>query len=87
MLLPAESDHEQRSWQAPSAHIDLRGDGGYVIAPHVAALRGRRCSRRVLSASPSGVDVSAVTRGLRHPERTRPGRTGKVRMELFRYHL
>jgi hypothetical protein len=24
---------EQRSWQVPSAHIDFRGDGGYVIAP------------------------------------------------------
>lgn len=24
---------EQRSWQAPSAHVDFRGDGGYIIAP------------------------------------------------------
>ncbi|WP_231123824.1 bifunctional DNA primase/polymerase [Nocardioides sambongensis] len=24
---------EQRSWQAPSAHVDFRGDGGYVVAP------------------------------------------------------
>lgn len=24
---------EQRSWQVPSAHIDFRGDGGYIIAP------------------------------------------------------
>ena len=24
---------EQRSWQVPSAHVDFRGDGGYVIAP------------------------------------------------------
>ncbi|TYL51698.1 DNA replication protein [Nocardioides sp. BGMRC 2183] len=23
----------QRSWQAPSVHVDFRGDGGYVIAP------------------------------------------------------
>lgn len=30
---PAGTDHEQRSWQAPSAHVDFRGDGGYVIAP------------------------------------------------------
>jgi len=27
------ADHEQRSWQVPSAHVDFRGDGGYVIAP------------------------------------------------------
>ena len=30
---PAGTDREQRSWQVPSAHIDFRGDGGYVIAP------------------------------------------------------
>jgi hypothetical protein len=30
---PAGRDHEQRSWQVPSAHVDFRGDGGYVIAP------------------------------------------------------
>ena len=30
---PASPDREQRSWQVPSAHVDFRGDGGYVIAP------------------------------------------------------
>ena len=30
---PASTDREQRSWQVPSAHVDFRGDGGYVIAP------------------------------------------------------
>ncbi len=24
---------EQRSWQSPTAHVDFRGDGGYVVAP------------------------------------------------------
>jgi Bifunctional DNA primase/polymerase, N-terminal/Primase C terminal 1 (PriCT-1) len=24
---------EQRSWQLPTAHVDFRGDGGYVVAP------------------------------------------------------
>jgi hypothetical protein len=27
------ADQEQRCWQVPSAHVDFRGDGGYVIAP------------------------------------------------------
>jgi hypothetical protein len=27
------SGREQRCWAALSAHIDFRGDGGYVIAP------------------------------------------------------
>ena len=30
---PAIPDIEQRSWQAGSAGIDFRGDGGYIIAP------------------------------------------------------
>lgn len=30
---PNVRGHEQRSWQVPSAHVDFRGDGGYVIAP------------------------------------------------------
>ncbi|WP_310964113.1 bifunctional DNA primase/polymerase [Nocardioides terrisoli] len=30
---PMDADREQRSWQVPSAHVDFRGDGGYVIAP------------------------------------------------------
>jgi hypothetical protein len=30
---PPGAEQEQRSWQVPSAHIDFRGDGGYVIAP------------------------------------------------------
>lgn len=30
---PARGQEEQRSWQVPSAHVDFRGDGGYVIVP------------------------------------------------------
>lgn len=30
---PGQRNREQRSWQVPSAHVDFRGDGGYVIAP------------------------------------------------------
>ncbi|KRA30987.1 MULTISPECIES: bifunctional DNA primase/polymerase [unclassified Nocardioides] len=30
---PTTSGPEQRSWQVPAAHVDFRGDGGYVIAP------------------------------------------------------
>ena len=30
---PNVRGQEQRSWQVPSAHVDFRGDGGYVIAP------------------------------------------------------
>ncbi|AYF99294.1 bifunctional DNA primase/polymerase [Protaetiibacter intestinalis] len=30
---PADTDRPQRSWQAAKAHVDFRGDGGYIIAP------------------------------------------------------
>jgi hypothetical protein len=30
---PTDVNHPQQSWQAPSAHIDFRGDGGYILAP------------------------------------------------------
>ncbi|WP_244928514.1 bifunctional DNA primase/polymerase [Nocardioides sp. W7] len=30
---PTVPGQEQRCWQVPSAHVDFRGDGGYVIAP------------------------------------------------------
>ncbi|WP_051485676.1 bifunctional DNA primase/polymerase [Nocardioides sp. J54] len=49
---PAEPDHEQRSWQVPSAHVDFRGDGGYVIAPP---------SRLEVDGANRAYDVLAVT--------------------------
>lgn len=30
---PVDPDRPQRSWQAARAHVDFRGDGGYIIAP------------------------------------------------------
>jgi hypothetical protein len=33
LYYPADPDVRQPSWQSPKAHVDFRGDGGYVIAP------------------------------------------------------
>lgn len=49
---PSERGQEQRSWQVPSAHVDFRGDGGYVIAPP---------SRLPVSGVTKTYDVIAVT--------------------------
>jgi len=53
---PAAPSQEQRSWQVPGAHVDFRGDGGYVVAPP---------SRLVVDGVARAYDVIAVTTG--HP--------------------
>jgi hypothetical protein len=49
---PTGADQEQRSWQVPSAHVDFRGDGGYVIAAP---------SRIEIDGTTRTYDVIAVT--------------------------
>lgn len=50
----AATSEEQRSWQVPSAHVDFRGDGGYIIAPP---------SRIVVDGVSRAYVVIAVTTG------------------------
>jgi len=33
VYFPADDSREQPSWQAPTAHIDFRGTGGYILTP------------------------------------------------------
>jgi hypothetical protein len=56
---------EQNSWQAPSAHIDFRSDGGYVLVPpsYVEYDDGSAGTYRLVALAthePSPVDGSAL---------------------------
>jgi hypothetical protein len=73
---PNVHGQEQRSWQVPAAHIDFRGDGGYVIAPPSRVpVDGAQRSYDVIAVAthpPNPVDAVALRRFLEPP---RPART------------
>ncbi|MDJ0378483.1 bifunctional DNA primase/polymerase [Cryobacterium sp. PH31-L1] len=72
----AIADRPQRCWQAANAHIDFRGDGGYVVVPPstLATDTGRASYRLHSLSAASAQPVDAVA--LRSFIDPRPPRTG-----------
>lgn len=61
---PTDPDRSQPSWQAARAHVDFRGDGGYVVVPpSTVETGGVRGSYMLLAPGASGagpVDAAAL---------------------------
>ncbi|MDF1605886.1 bifunctional DNA primase/polymerase [Nocardioides sp. YIM 152315] len=73
---PTTPNREQRSWQIPSAHIDFRGDGGYIIAPPSRiTVDGASRSYQVIATStrpPETIDAGRLREFLEPSRRTPP---------------
>lgn len=80
---PADPDREQRSWQASKAHVDFRGDGGYIIVPP-SAVSGSGTYELVAGAdrAPGLVDAARLRDFLDPRPEPAPYRArGPVRLE------
>lgn len=74
LYFPHAPGVEQRSWASPTAHVDFRGDGGYVVVPPsiVVVPDGRPIPYRFSVAfqnNPAPVNAVALRRFLDPPRR------------------
>ena len=87
VYFPADPAREQRNWQAASAQIDFRGEGGYVLVPpsqvaYADGSSGRYALSAQSVAPTSPVDAAALRKFLAPPRPRRqfsPSQFGKQR--------
>lgn len=63
VYFPADDSQEQRSWQAPTAHIDFRGTGGYILTPPSQVLQPDGKVRPYELRSTGSIEPSPVDAG------------------------
>lgn len=83
VYFPATPGKEQRSWQAATAGIDFRGDGGYIIAPPSRrTIDGnmRRYEVADIAANSIGTVDAARLRDFLDPRTIAPPRAGGTSM-------
>ncbi|TDP91356.1 primase-like protein [Leucobacter luti] len=83
---PSHADRVQSSWQAARAHVDFRGDGGYIIAPPSKVLHagGVRAPYRLIVApgdTPAPVDATRLREFLDPRTPIPMGRARAARLE------
>lgn len=72
LYFPADPAFPQRNWAVTAAHIDFRGDGGYVIAPPSIGPRSARYEVTGMAPSARPIDAGRVRELLAPPPQVRP---------------
>ncbi|GAB3769937.1 hypothetical protein FB382_001509 [Nocardioides ginsengisegetis] len=73
---PPSGHREQRSWHVPGAHVDFRGDGGYVVVPPSRIpIDGRGATYTVIAVAqhqPRPIDGAGLRQFLEPPRPLAP---------------